>query len=66
MTSGASDIACAVVSLSAIGLLILLFRLALTFARRGLDHTVNDWPQPQVVAAFGFRMMNCAPCKSSL
>ena len=27
--------------------------------------TVNDCPQPQVVCAFGFRMMNCAPDKSS-
>ena len=26
----------------------------------------NDDPQPQVVAAFGLRMMNCAPSRSSL
>ena len=31
-----------------------------------LRYTENDDPQPQVVWAFGLRMMNCAPCRSSL
>ena len=31
-----------------------------------LCYTENDEPQPQVVWAFGLRMMNCAPCRSSL
>ncbi len=26
----------------------------------------KEEPQPQVVVAFGLRMTNCAPCKSSL
>ena len=28
-------------------------------------YTENEEPQPQVVVAFGLRMMNCAPDKSS-
>ncbi len=31
-----------------------------------LGYTENEDPQPQVVWAFGLRMMNCAPCRSSL
>lgn len=30
------------------------------------NYTENDDPQPQVVDAFGLRMTNCAPCRSSL
>ena len=32
----------------------------------GPGHTENDDPQPQVVVAFGLRITNWAPCKSSL
>ena len=35
-------------------------------APTGLDQAENDEPHPQVVAAFGFLITNCDPCRSSL
>jgi hypothetical protein len=54
---------------SVVASLIALLGVAHGFRRRGggrYGYTLNEEPQPQVVLALGFRMTNCAPCRSSL